>query len=174
MANVDVTTNPGVISCINESVYKKLVRKITYTDIVNGGTYADNDTATFTLPIAAGDIVEYVVVRLITAFNDSGGGDELNVEVGDGTDPDGFVTTAALHTDQTEISWVYNTGAYYVGEAGTTDPVNVTNGKLYTTADTLDILITPNVSTGTDYNLGELTAGEFEVYAFILPCADRA
>jgi hypothetical protein len=86
----------------------------------------------------------------MTAFDDSGGGDELNVIVGDGTDDDGFLTTAALHVDQTEITFVADTGAYIDNE----------NGKVYTVADTIDLKFIPNVSTGTDYSLNELTAGQ--------------
>jgi len=166
MANQAVTKGVSPAT-INESTALVYTQRIRYSDIVNGATYADNDTATFTIPVKAGQAVELVGVKLVTAFNDSGAGDELNVEVGDGSDPDGFISTAALHTDQTEISYVANTGAYFVAEAGTTDPSNATNHKLYTADDTIDILVTPNVSTGTDYSLDELTAGEFEVKVFI-------
>ena len=166
MANVTSSqqSDPG---SINEGASIRREATIDWSDIVAAGTFADNDTATFTIPLFAGEAVEAVAVKLITAFDDSGGGDELNVEVGDGSDADGFITTAALHTDQTEISYVANTGAYFVAEAGTTDPSNATNHKLYTSNDTIDILITPNVSTGTDYALSELTAGRFKVIAYV-------
>ena len=166
MANQTVS-KVSTLGSFKESARKVIVQNIRYSDRGNGGTYADNDTATLTIPVLAGEIVEAVGVKLITAFDDSGAGDELAVEVGDGDDANGFVTTADLHTDQTEITYVYNTGIYFIGEAGTTDPVNATNGKLYLEDDTIDILITPNLATGTDYNLGELTAGEFEVKVYI-------
>lgn len=118
--------------------------------VANAGTLADNATKTFTYVIPAGTAVVAASAYLITAFDDSGGGDELNVIVGDGTDDDGFLTTCALHGDQTEITWVYNTGAYLDNE----------NGKTYTVADTIDLKFIPNVSTGTDYSLNELTAGK--------------
>jgi len=160
MANVTVTTKPATLESINESVFVKRSLSVRWQDIVNGGTYADNDTATFTIPVLAGERVSSVGVKLITAFDDSGSGDELNVEVGDGADPNGYITSAALHTDQTEISTVANTGALVVGGSGA-------RGKLYTADDTVDVLFTPNVSTGTDYSLDELTAGEvlITVYA---------
>jgi len=139
-------------------------QKIRFQDIIDAGTYSDNDTATFTIPVLAGEVVTRVGVELVTAFDDSGAGDELNVEVGDGSDANGYITTAPIHTDQTEISIISTDDATYSGaylNDGTTD--NTINGKLYATADTIDVLLTPNVSTGTDYALSELTAGELRV-----------
>ncbi len=118
--------------------------------VANAGTLADNATKTFTYVIPAGFAVTDVAASLLEAFNDSGGGDELNVIVGDGSDDDGFITSAALHDDQSQITVVYNTGAYVDNE----------NGKVYTSADTIDMKFTPNISTGTDYSLNELTAGK--------------
>lgn len=120
--------------------------------VANAGTLADNTALTFTYDIPAGFMVTAACANLITGFDDSGGGDELNVIVGDGSDDDGFLTTAALHVDQTEITQVANTGAYIDNE----------NGKVYTSADTIDIKFIPNVSTGTDYSLNELTAGKIK------------
>jgi hypothetical protein len=156
MANVAVSKT-AIPNCINASTETVIVQNVRYQDIVNGGTFADNDTATLTLPIAAGQAVVGVGVKLITAFTDSGSGDELNVTVGDGTDPDGFVLSAQLHSADTPITYVYNTGAY----------IDTETSKLYLVAGTVDILITPNVTTGTDYSLDELTAGEFEVKLFL-------
>jgi hypothetical protein len=90
--------------------------------------------------------------HLVTAFNDSGSGDELDVIVGDGADADGYLASAAVHVDQTEITYVANSGALLDNE----------NGKVYTTADTIDILFTPDASTGNAYSLNELTAGEIK------------
>ena len=50
------------------------------------------------------------------------------------------------------MTYAANTGAYIDNE----------NGKVYTAADTIDIKFTPDVSTGTDYSLNELTAGEIK------------
>jgi hypothetical protein len=168
MANVTSTqaADPG---SINEGASVRRTQIIDFSDIVAAGTFADNDTATFTIPVKAGEVVERIGVKLETAFNDSGGGDELNVEVGDGSDANGYITTAAIHTDQTEISIISTDDATYSGayfNDGTTD--NTINGKLYTSDDTIDILLTPNVSTGTDYNLGELNAGKLKVVAHIV------
>ena len=156
MANLTSTkaSNPGSVQAA--SGFRRSIN-IDWNDIVAITHAADNDTVTFTIPVKAGEEVTHVGVKLVTAFNDSGGGDELNIEVGDGDDANGYIETAALHTDQTEITWVSNTGdlvdANAEGDAT----------KLYVADDTVDILITPNVSTGTDYNLNELTAGELFV-----------
>lgn len=125
---------------------------VTYEDFStdNAGTLADNATYTITYAIPAGSQVRNVSAKVVTAFDDSGSGDELNVTVGDGADADGYLTSAQLHTDDTPITYVANTGALLDNE----------NGKVYTSADTIDILFTPNASTGTDYSLNELNAGE--------------
>lgn len=168
MANVTSSKQvTGLRTAVNSG--DVLVRPLTikWQDIANAGTYADNDTATFQIPVYSGESVRAVSVKLVTAFNDSGGGDELNVEVGDGTDPNGYITTAPIHTDQTEISVISTDDATYSGAYFndlTTD--NVINGKIYTSDDTIDVLLTPNVSTGTDYALSELTAGELLVKVF--------
>jgi hypothetical protein len=157
MANQTVS-KVARLKSINESALKVEELVINYYDLLNGATFADNDTETLTIPVSAGEIVTDVKVSLNTAFDDSGAGDELNIEVGDGSDADGYITSAQLHADATEISYVANTGAYIDNE----------NGKLYTADDTIDVLLTPNVSTGTDYNLDELTAGKVTVTVYKL------
>lgn len=161
MANITASkTTVGNSIAVNAGDIKIREMSIRAEDIINAGTFTDGDTATFAIPVKAGEIVEAVTVSLKTAFDDSGAGGELNILVGDGSDADGFITTAQLHVDDTEISYVYNTGAYFVGEAGTTDPANATNGKLYTADDTIDILLVPDVSSAAAYSLEELTQGE--------------
>ncbi len=125
---------------------------IDYTDfsIANAGVIADDTDKTFTYVIPAGYAVTDVAARVITAFDDSGSGDELDVIVGDGTDPDGFLTILQLHTDGTVATFARNTGAYIDNE----------NGKTYVTADTIDIAFSPNTSTGQSYTVNELTAGK--------------
>ena len=157
MANVSAS-KAGALLSNNESTLIKRAINISWLDIVEAGTYSDNDTVTFTIPVKAGEAITHVGVKLLTAFTDSGSGDELDVTVGDGSDPDGFITAADLHDSQTEISYVANTGAYIDTEVY----------KLYTSDDTVDILLTPNISTGTDYALSELTAGEIKVTVYAL------
>lgn len=123
------------------------------------GTLADDATVSKTLDIPAGSVVHKVGVKLNTAFDDSGGGSSLTVIVGDSGDPNGFIEAAQLHGDGTEISYVWNTGDAFLGEAGTTDPENVTNGELYTSAETITATFTPS-----SYSLNEVTTGEVTIY----------
>tara|TARA_R110002020_G_C15753978_1_gene726404 strand:+ start:40 stop:501 length:462 start_codon:yes stop_codon:yes gene_type:complete len=125
---------------------------ITYEDfsVASAGTLADRATLAFTYAVPIGSQVRNVAAHLVTAFDDSGGGDQLNFIVGDGSDADGYLTTAVVHVDETEITYVANTGALLDNE----------NGVVYTVADTIDILFTPDAATGTPYSLNELTAGK--------------
>lgn len=120
--------------------------------VANAGTLADRATLAFTYAIPAGSLVTKASAHLVTAFDDSGSGDELDVIVGDGADADGYLASAAVHVDQSEITYVANNGALLDNE----------NGKVYATADTIDILFTPDASTGNAYSLNELTAGEIK------------
>ena len=163
MANVTSTeTVVGNSISVNAGDFRVREKIITFSDIANAGTYATDDTYTFQVPIKAGEVVTAVSAKLITAF--AGSGDQLNLTAGDGSDADGFLESAALHTSQTEISYVWNTGDYFLGEAGTTDPENVTNGKLYTSDDTVDFLF--DGTAGASIDLDDLTAGELKIKVF--------
>ena len=121
--------------------------------VANAGTLADRATKTFTYTIPAGSLVTKCSAKLITAFNDSGSGDDLTITVGDGDDADGYLTDAGINADATEISYVANTGALLDNE----------NGKVYTAADTIDILFSPDTDNDAPYSLNELTAGEIKL-----------
>lgn len=127
---------------------------ITFDDfsVANAGTLADRATKTFTYVIPAGSLVTKASAKLVTAFNDSGSGDDLTVVVGDGDDADGYLASADIHADATEITYVANTGALLDNE----------NGKVYTSADTIDILFSPDTDNDAPYSLNELTAGEIK------------
>jgi len=140
---------------VNESAFgmtDELVIEFSDFSVAKVGTLADRATKTFTYAVPAGTAVADVSAYLITAFDDSGAGDELNFIVGDSADDDGYLTSAAIHVDQSEITYVFNTGALIDNE----------NGKAYTTASTIDIKFTPDASTGTPYSLNELTAGKIK------------
>jgi hypothetical protein len=128
---------------------------ITFEDfsVANAGTLADRATKTFTYVIPAGSLVTKCSAHLVTAFDDSGSGDDLTITVGDGDDADGYLTAADIHTDATEITYVANTGALLDNE----------NGKVYTAADTIDILFSPDTDNDAPYSLNELTAGEIKL-----------
>lgn len=121
--------------------------------VANAGTLADRATKTFTYAIPAGSLVTKCSAHLVTAFNDSGSGDDLTITVGDGDDADGYLTAADIHVDATEITYVANTGALLDNE----------NGKVYATADTIDILFSPDTDNDAPYSLNELTAGEIKL-----------
>ena len=87
---------------------------ITFEDfsVANAGTLADRATKTFTYTLPAGSQVRNCAVKLVTAFDDSGSGDDLTIT------------------------------------------------KVYTSADTVDILFSPDTDNDAPYSLNELTAGE--------------
>ena len=114
--------------------------------IANIGVVADDTAYTFTYTIPLGSVVHNCGAELITAFDDSGGGAQLNVIVGDGDDDNGYLSVAALHTDQTEITKVVNTGALLA-----------TASKAYAAADTIDIKFS---IAGAAYTVNELNAGK--------------
>ena len=157
MANVAIT-KVAIPNCINASTEKVVVLNIRYSDIINNGTaFAVDDTASFTIPVAAGETVVAASAKLVTAFADSGTGDQLNMVVGDGTDVDGFLATAALHTTQTEITTVYGTGDLVDG--------TTSNYRVYTAAGNVVVALDGSAGAAIDFDL--LTAGEVEVKVWI-------
>lgn len=129
------------------------VLTIDYSDFTVG---TDDTAQTFTYNVDAGDHVRNVAIYVETAFNDDAGGDELTLTVGDGADADGYITAASsdVHADAgATVTYVANSGALLDNE----------NGKMYTAADTIDIVVTPNASTGQSYALNELNAGRMHI-----------
>jgi len=128
---------------------------ITFDDfsVANAGTIADSTAKTFTYAVPAGSLVTKASAKLVTAFDDSGSGDELDVIVGiEGGDTDGFLASAAVHVDQSEITYVANSGTLLDNE----------NGSVFTAAGNILITFTPDASTGAPYSVNELTAGEIK------------
>ena len=134
---------------------------IDFNDFLEGqaGTLADRATKSFSYAIPVGAIVQKVAFKLNTAFDDSGSGDELQIEVGDDDDANGFITAKEVHVDATEVFYAFNDGAYFNTTGTNNANTNVVNGKLYSAAKTMAFLFTPDVSTGTPYSLNELTQG---------------
>lgn len=94
-----------------------------------------------TISLPAGAVVEDVYLKVGTAWE--GGTD---IQVGDGTDPDGFISatqgaTAALLEGVT----IRAAGAYGIGDAAT----NRGLAKVYNTADTIDVAFTGTFTAGT-------------------------
>jgi len=124
------------------------------------GTLADSATKSFDYTIPAGAYVQKVAFKLNTAFDDSGAGSQLQIEVGDDDDADGFIEAKEIHVDSTEVIYAVQDGAYF--NDGTTD--NTVNGKLYSAAGKeFKLLFTPDVG-GTAYSLNELTQGSITFF----------
>ncbi len=83
------------------------------------------------MTIPAGTLILGVVTKIVTAETTA----SQTIDIGDGTDPNGWIAAAA--SDAAVGTYVHSTGAYAIA-TGT----SATKGKLYTAADTLDILST--------------------------------
>ena len=91
--------------------------------------------------LPAGSIVLGVVMKVGTAW--VGG---TKVEVGDGTDPDGYISaTQGAAANLTAGAAIAAGGAYAVGDAST----NAGLPKVYASADSLDVTITGSFTAGT-------------------------
>ena len=168
MANIDVTTRAADSIAANNEVGRGYTRQVTLTweDIKSAGAAADDsDTITYELfPLPVGCILKGVHYYLRTAFDDSGGGSQLQLEIGDTADPNGIMTAKEIHVDSSEVVAAAGIdGVFFTvgGDAGTL------NGVAYTTANTVEALFTPDVG-GTAYKLSELTQGEIVFVADIV------
>jgi len=94
-----------------------------------------------TVELPAGSVVLDVVMKVGTAW--VGGTD---VQVGDGTDPDGWISaTQGATANLTAGATIRAAGAYAIGDAAT----NKGLGKVYASADTLDVAFTGTFTAGT-------------------------
>lgn len=93
------------------------------------------------IALPAGSVVLDVVVKVGTAW--AGGTD---VQIGDGTDADGWISaTQGAVANLTAGATVRAAGAYAIGDAAT----NKGLGKVYASADTLDVAFTGTFTAGT-------------------------
>jgi len=93
------------------------------------------------IALPAGSVVLDVVMKVGTAW--AGGTD---VQIGDGSDADGWVSaTQGAVANLTAGATVRAAGAYAIGDAAT----NKGLGKVYTSADTLDVAFTGTFTAGT-------------------------
>lgn len=111
------------------------------------------------LPAAA--VVTQVAFYLDEEF-DGGATSELTIQVGDGSDPNGYITAQSVHADATSVTTGIVDGAYLT--VGT--DVNTGNAKQYAAADTIDVLFT-----ATGANVSVLTAGKLRVIVSYLDIA---
>jgi hypothetical protein len=129
--------------------------------IKHGDLTATGTTQTFTLPIPAGGVVRGVGFYLETAF-DGGSTNSLTIDVGDGDDPDGYIDGVQIAVDATEVIYAWNNGDLVQAA----DVVN--HGKLYTAADTLDILLTGS------HALNTIDTGKINIFVDMLRCNPEA
>jgi hypothetical protein len=167
MADVAITTKIAPPLSQNERGYGWTHRLVLdYTDFLGVTSASDNDTVTIScFNIPAYSVVESVGFRLVTAFDDSGGGTSGTIILGDEDNDDGFELSRVIHVDATEVFMGFNTGAYFIGtgsgDAETTS--NVIKGKAYTAAKTVKAVFTP-----AGYKMEESTAGKIILLARIL------
>ena len=129
----------------------------------NLGTKSDSQAATISHAIKQGQAITAIAYRLITSFDDSGGGSDLTVVAGDSGDPDGFLASSQIHLDNTEHPTGFGTGVYI--DQG---------GKHYPDADaTINYVFTPDAS-GTAYSVNELTQGEIHFYLKVVDVNERS
>jgi hypothetical protein len=94
-----------------------------------------------TVDLPAGSVVQDVIMKVGTAW--VGGTD---VQLGDGTDPDGWVSaTQGAVANLTIGATIRAAGAYAIGDAAS----NRGLGKVYAAADTLDVAFTGTFTAGT-------------------------
>ena len=167
MANTDHTELKVSTPASNNEVGRGYTRQVTigFQDLVdNNATTSDGDTQTYELfDLPLGSILKGVHYYLRTAFDDSGGGSNITLQIGDTGDADGIMTAKQIHLDGTEIPAGGGDGVYFTvgGDAGTKNDRCYGDGTV--TANTVEALFTP-----TGFYLGELTAGEVVFVAEII------
>lgn len=167
MANIDVTSKLVKGPAANNEVGRGWTHRceIDFNDFIANPSASDGDTLTFacfTIPAYA--TVTDVGFRVVTAFDDSGGGSSLTVILGDTDDDNGYVISKQIHVDGSEVFVGVNDGAYFTGtDSGSATLANALKGKTYTTANTLEAVFTP-----TSFKLDECTAGKIVVWANII------
>jgi len=171
MANLDVDLKGQILS--NNEVGRGFNVKavIDYNDFVNNGaSESDDDTQTYQIiPLPIGAYVRDVMIYLNEAFDYSGSETSLTVQVGDTGDADGYVESTELCVDGTEVFAKLADGDYFNGTGSSSGQTNdvviqsILNGKVYTTANTLEVLFTPDSSA----KLSEATQGKITVLADI-------
>lgn len=140
-------------------------------DIIAQSSSGDASITFNAIGIPAGGVVTNVALHLITPF--AGGANvAVTVIAGDGTDPDGFVASQD-YISGGDTGTAFCSGAYFTGTddnavSGGDATANVVKGKVYSSADTIDVKITP------DDEIQDLTAGKFVVLAAILDPASYA
>ena len=104
------------------------------------------DRITPIIAVNPGDVVGGAFMYIPTAF--SGSGSDASLEIGDGVDPNGYMTTT--NTGATAAGLKQGTGAY----------LTEVPGHLYTVADTVDVNFIADSG-------GLATAGTLDLYIYV-------
>mgnify|MGYP003140504798 CR=1 FL=1 len=172
MPNTDVTSKKASTIPANNEIGRGYTRQvsITFQDFLDNEPAGsnDNDTQTYELfDLPVGSYLRGVYFFLRTAFDDSGGGSALGMEIGDTTDPNGILVSKEIHVDGSEIIAGTQDGVFFNTTGTNNANTDVLNAKVYTTANTVEALFTPGGS-GSAYKLSELTQGEIVFVADIV------
>jgi hypothetical protein len=140
-------------------------------DIIAQSSFGDASITFNAIGIPAGGVVTNVALHLVTPFA-GGANADVFVEVGDGSDVNGFILSQN-YFEGGDTGTAFCSGVYFRGTdnnavSGGDTTYNVIKGKVYASADTIDVLITP------DDEIQDLTAGKFIVLATILDPASYA
>lgn len=135
MATVTITPAAGSSNNPDKQAITPLMlrsRRIDFAEAYakKGSNLAASDVIE-ALTINAGELVVGCIAQVITAA-----GAAMTATVGDATDPDGFITSVTLNGTAGTVTTT--PGAYF--QSGTT-PFAVTQGKYYSAADTLDLVL---------------------------------
>jgi hypothetical protein len=176
MAMAVMSVNALAVTCEPLSVPEMAAMDATHVVTL---THADltttnlNTAQTVAVMNVATCSVELVQMVLITAFDATTGvTDRCGIEVGDGTDVDLFMVSTEVDSDGTEV-WqkfgrfsantittvvesVTNTYTVLLGSSAT----ERFGRKVYTSADTVDVVATPNSAIA----VNDYTAGEIRLY----------
>lgn len=154
-----VTGNPVYRPANDHSVYI-ISNTVDFADLSTAGlSGVTTGDVVQLLDIPAGTIVKNVGVYIYSAISAESGTTATGATVGDGADPNGWITTVDLARVAAAVSGVSNSNGAYV--LGTTD---FDIGKYYATADTIDMTITL-VSLQARYIVSGLTDLQVQVWA---------
>ena len=138
--NVLTTEERARFGCTHEII-------VDYTDLVAFG----GSSGTVTVTVPAGSWVKGGPHVLENDFTDGGATiSTITYTVGDGTDADLFMTSTEVESTATEVDYKVPTPGSGAAE--------VAEGKVYTSADTLDLAFTANTT------MNGLTAGKLHYF----------
>ena len=135
MATVTITPAAGSSNYPDRNEANPIYFKIKRIDMAEAYAKKGSDLASGdvieSMTMSAGEHVIGAYAKIVTACSAA-----MTATIGDGTDPDGLITSVSLNGTANTIT--STPGAYL--QSGTT-PFAVTQGKCYATADTIDLVL---------------------------------